>query len=322
MRRRFAPFVVILLGGIMSACLRDADPVDVERDPLQVHGVIAAGADSVTVLLSRPAISQEFYRPVSGAEVRIMHNGVAVQLVERTDGRACAVVGRTPIGGGSGCYTAVLPQPVMAGGVYDLEVLAGGTRVTGRTRVPQAVTITGPDNSTYSIDCAPVATGPSGAGSCWGRVAGPPTYELEPLAIVRLEWDEPPGAERIEALFRATGVERHGNTYPGTSCEVEPQTLYRPVEATRGTVRWTVHAIHCHAGPIGVIGWDAIHIDATVAAFDVAYATWIDAVLDRDAARIEKVSAGLNGALGVFGAVNAVRREIELVRISGTWHQN
>jgi hypothetical protein len=316
MRRRPGTLLmfVLLLGS--AGCLRDADPLAVDPDPLQVHAVLTAGADSVTVLVSRPAADRHGYRPVSGAEVRLIHEGAAVRLFERTDSTACAMVGHMPIGGGSGCYTAVLPQRVTAGGVYDLEVLVpGGARVTGTTRVPGPVTITGPDRTTYSIECSRLAgSPPGGGGSCWGYSAGPPTHRLEPLATLELEWTAPAGAGRVEVLFRTSRVERQGTTYFGPLCEVGAPTLYRAVAAPHDGVRWPVQSIHC-GSPIDAIGWNTIFLDAIVAAYDAAYGAYMDAVLDRDAARIESLSAGLEGALGVFGSVNVTVREITLTRM-------
>jgi hypothetical protein len=306
----------LLLGG--AGCGRDADPIELQRDPLQVHAVLAAGTDSVTVLVSRPASDPSAYDPVRGAAVLLTHDGVTVRLHERSDGRSCVVAGRTPIGGGTGCYTATLPLPIAAGEVYGLEVLApGGARVTGQTRVPHGVTFTAPHAAAvYPVECAPPAQSPpgGGAGACWGRVTGPPSYELIPLATIQLEWDAPPGAARVDATYRPVRIVSGNTEYPGALCQVEPQPLFRPLEAPRGSARWSVLVIHCQA-PLDVLGWDAIHVETAVAVYDDAYRTYIDAVFDRNAARIEAVSAGLDGALGVFGAVNAQRREIVLLRV-------
>ncbi|MEX0908018.1 MAG: hypothetical protein WD054_06780 [Gemmatimonadota bacterium] len=38
-------------------------------------------------------------------------------------------------------------------------------------------------------------------------------------------------------------------------------------------------------------------------------------MLDGDAARLDAVTAGLQGAIGVFGSVNASTRELVLVRV-------
>lgn len=303
---------LLLLPLILAGCIRDADPFTVDTRPLQVHAVLQAGADSATVLLSRPASDRHSYLPVSGAEVYLSHDGGAVRLSEHGGGAACAVSGRTPIGTGLGCYTGALPEPVQPGPVYALEVvLPGGARVTGRTTVPEQLQLTAPEPGVaYAVECAPAQY----FSQCRSDFSDEPPYGFVPLAVITLQWESAPDGSLVEALFRPVRVVKDGTAYPGGACEVEPPTLFRAAAASRGSVRWPVHSIYC-SGPIDVIGWDTIYMAATVAVYDSAYATYMDAVRGRDAARVQSVSAGLEGALGVFGAVNTTVREVALVRV-------
>lgn len=306
MRRLLVLFPLLLAG-----CLRDADPVAIEEHPLHVHAVLQAGATSATMLLSRPEPQGHVYRPVSGAEVRLTRGGETVLLTERPHGEPCVVVGRTAVGDGAGCYSAVLPEPIQAGATYELEVLTTDRRVTGSTTIPGAIEFTAPDaGAAYAIPCPP----PGATPVCQSDFGDQPPFELIPLATIVVEWVPPAGAERVEAVFRPKRVVKDGTEYPGDHCEVEPSLLYEPLVAPGGSARWPVHSVYCR-GPLDVIGWDTIYVDAVVPVYDSAYATYMDAVLGRDAARVEVVTAGIEGAFGVFGAANARAWEVALVRV-------
>ena len=295
-----------------SGCFRDADPFDLDQEIVQVFAVLAAASDSATVLISLPTTDPFSYRPVRGAEVRLITPGASLLLEERTDGTACAAAARTPIGDGTGCYTAALPTEIEAGVEYGLDIrLADGTRVIGAARVPAGVHITAPQPGTlYTVACPPPGTTPD----CRGSFRDEPPFDFMPLTVVQIEWDTPPAAARVDALFTVGRIVSNGVTYPSAGCQIEPETVFEPAAAERGRARWPIYSIYCFP-PLDLRGWDTIYVNARIATYDSAYATYLDAVAGRDAAREESVSAGLDGAIGVFGAVHALTREVALVRV-------
>lgn len=306
MRRLLLVFLLLLAG-----CLRDDDPFDVDTSPLQVHGVIRAGETLVTVLVSTPGDDRESYDAVSGADVFLIHDDVPVRLSERTSGPACAAAGPDLIGSGVGCYSAVLPQPVQPGGEYELEVMVQGRApVTGRTRVPDAVTFMARnfDPYAYTVACPPL-----NVSTICSREPDPDS-DSPPLTVIEIAWLEPAGAAYVDAQFRPVGVIKDNAEFEGSICRIDPDTMLNPEPAPRGSVRWPIRIIECDE-PIALTGWDTIDLNATVAVYDSAYGQYIDATLGRDAARRESVSAGLDGAIGVFGSVNVRVRELVLVRV-------
>ncbi len=299
---------ILALGALATACLRDPDPFDLDDAALSVHAVLEAGADSAVVLISRPTRPGDPgpvpYDPVSEAEVGLVLAADTTWLVEDPDAPCVGPWYADGSGSGAGCYRAPLDRPVAPGAVYGLVVrLPDGGRVTGETRVPEPVDVVAPDvGASVSVACDT------------DDRCEPEPPEFGPIASVRIAWSAPPDDEAVVVQIAVREVYSGGAVYPGDACELGWGPLVGgPATPLRTeTVRWDLPRVTC-AGELARTRFDSIRAEIRVVALNPAYTRYAEAAWE-GTIRVDATSQGLDGALGVFGAVAPALQEVLLVR--------
>lgn len=306
--------ILLGLALLASGCdfLRDPTQIDVRGSETIVHSVLRAGSDTVAVLLQRaePATGGNGPRivPVSGAAVRIAGGGASVLLAEAPSGFPSCIRGeRNPLGEAlgdsirAGCYAAVLPGGVRAGERYELRIeLAGGERIEGTTVVPGAPEILAPDaNARFEVrtQIAP----PYGAGV--GEIP------------VRVRVSA--GTGGAEAGLATLTAFEDGRAAPDARCRIEHGSGIRRTPADPDTLRIRIiNPIDCAQqveSGYRRVEWDSLHVRLLVAAYDTAYVRYVESLYDGETVARGRASAGVMGALGVFGGAATAERPVTLV---------
>ena len=269
--------------------------VEVMDDFRVVTAVLVAEADTVKGKVDDVVATTGLRTPVESAEVTVTGPGGPVSL-SWVPGPACVDEPLLPmVRGHDGCHRAPLPQPVEPGAAYDLVVDPGdGALITGRTRVPPVPVLT-------------ILEEP------WFR------YPLaHPWIPVSMEWDPDPGVGRMEARIAFLRAHRRGGAWTTSHCEAEPC----PPEACRALLGEPL--VHDpRSGPaelrLSNIGcpfdWDSLAIEIRSTAYDTAYARYIRQVGSASiGVRLANAAAGLDGALGIFGAAASASDTVHIQR--------
>lgn len=297
---RFIVLALLVFG--TAACIREPDPFDLETEVPSVHLVLVAGADSAAALITRPTTSG----------TALVLTDARVRLISGPDTATLLLDAETPCAdgwdlgfGGPPCYRATLPAPVRAGATYELEiVLAGGSRITGRTTVPRPVELTQPAQGLVLVaDCRDADT-------CYGEHIDQPPYIL-PVAEMTVRWNDPQDSERVLVAVTATEAFRGGTSYPGSICHLG--FTFRGPTVAGDSIYWPISGIGC-AAPLSTARFDSIRGEVTIAAPSPEYGRYLDALDDGQTTRASSVSEGLEGAWGVFGAIAPARRAFTVVR--------
>lgn len=208
---------LLVLSLIVTGCVRDPDPLELEFGTLTVHALLVAGSDSALVWVTRstdPRLDSDRGPPYEGvrdAEVRVIAGGDTIWLVE-TPSLPCTVTRGISAEEGVGCYRSSLPASVLSGATYGLDIrLPDGIRATGQTVVPAPVTISAP-----APDLRVTVTCPDGE-YCYGENMDVPPY-TRPVATVPLGWDLPPSVAGAHLALRPLAVYRDDVVYPGEAC--------------------------------------------------------------------------------------------------------
>lgn len=287
----------------LAGCIRDPDPFTIDDDHVSIHFILEAGADSV---LARITVPGEGFAgaPVPDAAVRFIAGQDTVPLTydPETTGRCAESWG--PTLGDDGCYQALLPAAIEAGGTYDLEVvLADGSRITGRTTVPLPVTLTAPSAGEVVVARC------NGAEFCYGQATDTPPYTI-PVAEVVFRWADPVERSRVGAGVRPRRAFIGAQDYPGDVCQLG----FFGTGVSADSVVWPIPNITC-TDPLSPARFDSIHAEGIVYTRNGEYVRYLEAISDGPTVRASAVAEGLEGpAWGVFGAVAAARRPITIVR--------
>lgn len=299
----------LVLAAATVGCFRESDIIDIDDDAVAVHAMLQAGADSAVILITRAdddLLTPPDYRPVTGAQVRLIHGADTTWLVE-VEARSCVFnAGSAPVTVGAGCYRAELPGPIASGQDYSLEiVLPNGDRVTGATRVPSAPEILRPAAG------ARIPTACGHGELCFGREVQGPPFVL-PVARFPVRWSQPPTAGRAQVVVSPHRVVFDGVEYSGDSCFLGSRNPLGTL--VTDSIDWPVPNISCGAEPLSPARFDSIITDVVVTALDPGYERYLETVLEGSSVRASSVREGLDGAYGVFGAAAASSRRIVLVR--------
>lgn len=296
----------VLLALLLSACMT-REPVQVETargEPI-VHAVLRAGTDTVAVLLQRVVRGDEASAVgVSGAQVEIATGAARTRLAEAPAGfPACVQAAAsssetTPAGALVGCYAGVLPEAVRSGNRYELHIRERtGALIRGETTVPAPPLVQAPvAHATFEV---PRNVSGFGAGG-----------------VIRARLSAPAHTGASAALAPVTAFEG-GRAHPGRQCEI-PQ-LRRLRRAGGGAsdsaeilLRGPVRCYTTNGSTRRLLTLDSLQAMLLVATYDSATAHYTEA-LEAGIVPREQASAGLQGALGVFGASAAARRPVTLI---------
>lgn len=296
--KRMLPLAALVFAGCEFT--RDPVAVDLRGDELMVHGVLAAGSDTVAVVLTRvrPGTggSPAAVVPVSGADVRVSAGGASVRLAEAPAGfSGCFSTpnqGVRPIG--PGCYAAVFPGGIRSGTTYSLTVEApGGGTIHGTATVPAAPVLRSPDENTrFSVKRQHDRTAIGGVPARWtaGEEAGGIALGLRTTAVFS-------GGQRVSGAACFIDYDRNSVVSPG-------------VDSAAVVLR---NPIACQGMPGAP--YDSIHARLQVTAYDTAIARYAGLVGEHDPVQRDRLAAGVTGALGLFAGVATAERPVTLVAV-------
>jgi hypothetical protein len=298
--------VALIVGG--CEFLREPTPLELTGEQIMVHGVLEAGSDTVAVLLTRVRPGRQGTNgaevlPLSGVDVRIAGGGSSVRLAEAPAGfgaclRARDTTGQGPRVFGPGCYAAVVPGGVRAGGRYELLVAAPGGEIRGTVTVPTRPVILRPDENARFV-----IRRESGGERAAGEIP--------------VRWTAPATAASIELNLVAAAVFEKGGQVSGAACRIErPVGLIYPVERGDSASAVIYNPIYCHqptsATTVRAVEQDSIHARLLVVAYDTAYTRYATLPSGSSVQR-DRFAAGVTGALGVFAGAATTERRITLV---------
>lgn len=310
MHARSSMLRLAALGGLalsVAGCIRDPDPFTFEMDDVAVHFILEAGSDSVMALVERPG------EAVEDAEVRLIAGTDTTALA--FSGPACAgSFGPNP---SPGCHRAELPRPIETGATYGLEVvLADGQRITGSTTVPMPLSVTAPGPGEAVVaDCGHTET-------CYATYLEQPPYYLPVVAFV-VRWAEATDRARLFGYVRPVRTFLGDRVYgPAEGCTLGYHGFFgqqfafggRDTPTTADSIRILVPNIQC-PGELAPGRFDSIQAEARVHLWNEDYAAYLEIVFGRgQSVREAQVSAGLDGAWGVFGAITPTAVPVTIVR--------
>ncbi|HEY7768501.1 DUF4249 family protein [Longimicrobium sp.] len=299
--KRILPLAALVLGGCEFT--RDPLALDIRRDEVMVHGVLAAGQDTVAVLLTRarPGNGDNPIAtfPVSGATVRISTGATSVQLVEAPTGfPGCVsthVSNHPPIT--PGCYAAVFPGGIRSGTTYALSVdLAGRETIRGSATVPHAPVIDPGTGSRFLVKRKHD-----------GGVPG----------LIAARWSVGAGTAGVGLGVRETAFYRGGQRVPDQSCRFEygRAIIYSP-GADSAAILFH-NPIHCDSAHGPGQQYDSLDVRLQVTAYDTAFTRYAGLVHEHVSPPVhrERFAAGVQGALGLFAGVAVSERPAILVAV-------
>lgn len=312
--RAAAAALALVLCANASACklLREPTPLEGLGERVVVHAMLEAGSERVGVRMRRvraPAfLGDSASRPLSGAAVRIARGGATVALPEDAAGFApCApstAQTEPPATAGAGCYAASLPGGVVPGEPHELRIdlPAGGGTVRGTAVAPAPARVLSP--------------------AAGARLGVPGTSSPGGGAVLPVRWEAGAGVAGIAISLLAREVFEGGKAVPGATCFADLSGpgaqggLLDARAADSATLR--VEGLFCGisgnspAEPGRPVAADSVRAVLRVLAFDTAYTRYAE-VFENKSARPEAATAGLSGALGVFGGVAETRVPVVLV---------
>lgn len=283
--RRTAALGLVGLVAASVACLEPAGPSPVYSAGTAVYSVLEVGSALVRVVAE--SYLETGRQPLSGATGIVSSPGGSATLTEAVDSLlACfQAKGGINIGGDEGCLAGLLPQPVAAGDPLTLRLdLPDGRVIRGSLLSPGV----------------PIASIPADSQRVTAR------FQSDPLAIaiVPVVLDSAPGAERVEVIAE---VERAfsgggGATIDPWRCEVSSAAppFRRPL--LQGAHDFNLHGVICLVDG-SEVGWDSLDLSLHVVAMEVNYATYRDLAHGSSSLDVTRAGFGVDGAVGVFGAV-------------------
>lgn len=286
---------------LLAGCGAATAPISPPQESVAVHSVLAPGAKTAAVMLTRfdPDGGEARFQRVSGADVRLVRGADTLRLQEAPAGfRDCLADPLAPGEGEPvrpGCYAAAVPEGLRQGVRYELRIsFAGGGTARGAVTIPAAPEILAPLPGRIVSVVTP---------------QGPVQGSRDAFFPVR--WTVPAGAGRIEIGIVRPQAYRDGRRLEGVECRLQQGPL--PEDLARiDSVTHQVVGAFCARGP-DVAAWDSITAQLVLTAYDTAYARYAREVLSAGSVRGSRASAGIEGAFGVFGAASSSERRLTLV---------
>lgn len=292
---------------LVSGCQREPTRIELPEDEIIVLSMLEAGADTVRMLLLRGGYDQRSgtpqIEPIVGAEPELSRDGQRALLEPAPRGVLCVAAHPGFVVGGEpaqeGCYVAALPGGVRAAARYGLRaLLPDGAVVTGGAKVPEPPEVLTPEPG----ERVPAE---------WA------TSALQATRPVTIRWRSRGGTASVGLVAVVTGVFIGGEAQEWHGCRVagSGSALFPP---DRETAQWRLWIFGCvpDVSP-GAAPADSIEVELRVIANDAAFTRYIEAGFGRSIRRSD-VSANLEGAVGLFGAMASEARRVMLYRIETT----
>lgn len=280
--------------------------VELEGAAVVVHSVIAAGSDTVRVLLTRVTPDagwsvggndfQQGVHPVSSADVRLITPEGPVSLTEEAD-VPVDCFGNLGESSGPGCYVAEVPGGIRGGVSYGLQVvLPDGSTISGVATPPAPVDIHEPAPYTrYEV--------------AWMRsdtTRGP--------AEVTVRIDAAPRVAGISVSLLLAEAFVDGAADPTLMCSIDARPYPREM-AVASEVPVEIHAMRCvlrEEAELRPVQPDSMHVRLLVAAYDSAFMRYRRLLYEKQVPAGD-ATEGVSGALGLFAGAATAERVITLV---------
>lgn len=293
---------------LLAACERAPDPVSYTEPTVAVFSVVAAGSQTVGVLVTRFTPGDATPLPVSGAVVTFSR-GATTLTAAAGPGSGVACFGATAAGfaeADAGCYAAAVPGGVRSGDVWRLNVrFPTGETAAGEAVVPIPPTL-----------IEPAAGAHVGVRNFGIMTPDPGTGAITPLATLRVRWDAPADQPRTELSLRPVRAFTNGRAIPGSSCAFQSTADPELDVGSARDVPVRVYEAAC-SDPASAspqpLHWDSLEATLAVAHYDTAYARYVREVTDAEAVIRSHAAAGVHGALGLFAGSAPAKRTVMFV---------
>jgi len=274
---------------LLVACREVAGPEPMFEPLVALYAVLQPDSSVVRLLADQLGGGGE-RAPLSGGAGIVQTPGGAVTLVEFADSlRGCFVTVDGTTGPATpGCYVGRLPQaPVPGDSVTFQFALPGGGTVVGAALVPGA----------------PVATIPAEFHRVTTDFQGESAENPYPLARVPIDLGSAPFASSVRATASVARAYYGGATFDIRNCGT--RSSMTPFEAApyQGRREFVLNDAICtrDGRPLGP--WDSLDVSVHVSAVDANYSAYIRGVVENSALTVSRAGFGVDGAVGVFGAV-------------------
>jgi len=289
---------------VLAACLDPAGPEPVFQEQRAVFSVLEVGSPVVR-LLADEIFEGGSRGPLRGASGSVTSAGGAAALASAVGGPVLCFTDSSSSGAGTaaeeGCYSAMLAQPLGGSETVTLDMtLPDGRRVLGALTTPE------PPQAYIPPDSQRVTT-----------IFQSLPLDRLPIAIVPIGLDAAPGGERVDVVAtvdRAFRFQGSGALIDPAGCTVEATTA--PFRAPRlgGEHDLHLYSVQCLESGSGV-AWDSLDLSVQVVSMDANYAGYANSILGSSSIDVERAGFGLDGAIGVFGAVATTVLPLRIVYI-------
>jgi hypothetical protein len=298
-RLRCPALQALAMAAMVAGCRNPAGPEPVYSFHRAVYAVVEV-EDTVVRVLAEELLETLGRLPLRGAQAAVSGAFGSAALTEAAAGLPPCFATYSPVftGGEDGCYAGLLPSPLGGREALSLEIdLPDGGEVRGALVTPEL----------------PVASIPPDSQRVHVPFFVPPHPEdHQPVAIVPILLEAAPGAHRVDIVAKAVRAFGGGQFEP-RGCEVSASAppVYPP--ALEGQIDWYLHRVVCRVGD-SVVPLDSLDLDLHVVSMDRNYAGYMDRVLGSSAIDQTRAGFGLQGAVGVFGAVATSVLPLRIVR--------
>ena len=277
---------------LLTGCRDAVGPEPILSGFRTIYGVLEVESPLVRVL-AEEVMDTGGRQVLRGAHSVLSGAFGSTPLIEAAPGLGPCFVTYSPAftGGEEGCYAGLLPEPVGGSAALTLDmVLPDGSQVRGTLVTPEPpIARIPPDSQRVSVP-----------------FLNPPNPEdRQPIAIVPVILDAAPGGHRVDVVAkvaRAFPSGRGGEEMDPRGCEVHASTAPFHAPELVGEHDWNLYRVLCREGD-SVVPWDSLDFDVHVISMEENYAGYVNDVLGSNAIDATRAGFGLDGAVGVFGAV-------------------
>jgi hypothetical protein len=280
---------------VSPGCVDVTEPARDLSGHRAVYAVLEVGSTMVR-LIAEEIHESGLRMPLEGGSAMVEgpHGGIALAEGPSGPGACLAGTDGAPVPPEPGCYTGHLPQPTSAGDSVTLDVtFVDGTVLRGRLLAP----------------AVPVASIPPDSQRV--RVVERSSVGF-PIAVVPVSLEAAVGARRVDLLPVVEAAWWTGTTIDPRDCRVSASSAPFRGRSPAGEDDLLIHAVRCVAGDF-VLPWDSIDLEVQVVAMEENYAEYTTRALCSGLVAEARAGFGIEGAVGVFGAVAVARLPLRLV---------
>jgi hypothetical protein len=292
---RAGGFIGVGMAVVTSGCVDATEPSRDLSAHRAVYAVLEVGSTMVRVLAEE--IHESGLRsPLEGGTAVVEGPQGATALGEGASGPGvCSSgTGSAPVQPAPGCYTGHLPQATSEGDSVRLDMtFADGSVLRGALRAP----------------AVPVASIPPDSQRITVIYRSNASF---PIAVVPVGLESAVGAYRVDILPVVESAYITGDAIDPRDCVVHASSAPFPTRSLSGEADLVIHAVRCLRADVA-LPWDSVDLTAQVVAMDENYAEYTTRALCSGLVSEARAGFGIEGAVGVFGAVAVAALPLRLV---------